>query len=182
MKQEISLDMAKKISRIIDDAISKNQLSFDINKMDYINGRFEEFSHDGINNKNIPGAYKVIKNGRTYFIFLVDWYSDNRYPDSRYPIVVHVKGVKGVTGALFGSYTYEEKPELNPEEYLIWQYIPRKRDGKNPERKELFEKYCDNPVDIKLPKIINDVEGFLNRLIEIIDIRIKVEDTVKSMD
>jgi len=175
MKQEISLDMAKKISRIIDDAISKNQLSFDINKMDYINGRFKDFSHDSINNKPGTIGYKVIKKDRIYFIFLVDWYSDNRYP-----IVVHVKGVKGVTGALFGSYTYEEKPELNPEEYLIWRYIPRKRDGKNPERKELFEKYCDNPVDIKLPKKINDVEVFLNRLIEIIEIRIKVEGTVKK--
>jgi len=74
MKQEISLDKAKKISSIIDDAISKNQLRFDINKMDYNYGRFEEFSHDWINNKNIPGAYKVIKNDRTYYLFLVDWY------------------------------------------------------------------------------------------------------------
>ncbi len=170
----INRAMADKFSDLIRETIKSNSNSYRINEMEYINGRFKNFADQWINYKDIRGAFEIVNEHRTYYIFLVDWYLDNRYT-----LVVHAKDVEG---ALFGSYKYTDLQEIDGYKYLYWRYKPTKRDGRNKERCSLFEnEYSKITIHIKLPESSNDIEEFINELLKIVDIRIKVEKSIEGI-
>ncbi len=114
--------------------------------------------------KCVLGAMRVVCLGatNTLVIFVTLW-RDSR-PGDYYIIAFDEKNV--------GSPLAELADETEDGQALRWRYEPRKRDGRNVERKKRFEQEVpDGFLNLALPLNADDADDFLDDLFELVRLR-----------
>ncbi len=120
--------------------------------------------HQWVDGKRILGIFLITSkesNEKYYFIF-IDWKETGEY----YLVICPEKR----TGPLVEIHKKDDNFDL------VWKYSPSKRDGKNNERKEYFEKfYGALETRIRIPLYIDEVEGFIYDVIDLVIKRCKAD-------
>lgn len=123
--------------------------------------------HQWANSKEFEGGF-LVKNstGSNLWLLLIKWNDAHGFY-----IVLFPEDKSGPIAEIH-SYTTDEDGD-----YLHWRYKPSKRDGRNNERKEYFEKYFYSlDVVISLPRTVEEVPEFLVELISLAENRAKADE------
>ena len=155
---------AEDIVKVIEAAMElDNPLT--ITKMDLVDGMVVGF-HQFIDSRDTVGAFEFEgSDNQKFYLFFVPWHLDERYS-----LVLHAKGFKE---ALIGATDVSKN-------VIHWRYKPTKQDGRNEERRKKFiEENLNIKAEICVPKVAEDVEGFLQELFRIARARIQAERAVK---
>jgi len=158
---DIQFDIMKEsiinnISKLIDEYKSKENTLYKIEKSIY---DFVIDFHDWVDTKEIKGIHLVrLPNGEAFWILLIVW--NDRY--GWYTVVFP----ESIDGPLIEAHTVKDNS-------IQWKYSPRKQDGKNKLRKDIFiKKYGSADVFIKIPNSIDDIETFFEELFKVSNDRI----------
>lgn len=128
---------------------------------DYLPAKGEN-SWIGLQRDYHHGIYNFYNDEVDYSIQLTDW----RYQDEYYVMVFD--------NYLKSTASVELKNEKG--NMLVWRYQPCKRDGRNQERKKIFmTKFSDCVIDFYIPKTVDDLEDFCEKLIQVAEIRKKAD-------
>ncbi|WP_444904119.1 HNH endonuclease [Microbulbifer sp. CnH-101-E] len=123
--------------------------------------------HQWADSKDFEGGF-LIENpkGVNLWLLLIKWNEANGY------YVVLFPEDKAGPIAEIHSFSSDEDGE-----YLHWRYRPSKRDGRNDERKEYFEKYFFGlDAVISLPRIVDEISEFLGELVSLAENRAKADE------
>lgn len=123
--------------------------------------------HQWANSKDFEGGFLLENSkGVNLWLLLIKWNEANGY------YVVLFPEDKAGPIAEIHSFSSDDDGE-----YLHWRYRPSKRDGKNDERKEYFEKYFFSlDVVISLPRTVDEISEFLGELISLAENRAKADE------
>ncbi|HJV17413.1 MAG TPA: hypothetical protein VJ546_08550 [Bacillales bacterium] len=135
---------------------------FDIKKLDVTIKNFlpgfqkgkEAISGFEVTNRdiNISYIFTFIHSEENYYLVI---YSKNK------KAVVELKNVEMIDG----------------NSYIVWKYSPAKRDGKNQERKDYFEKHFGSTIrQILIPKSSSEIETFVGELFTLSQSRLKADN------
>jgi hypothetical protein len=129
-------------------------------------GELIEF-HQWADAKPCEGAFLLRKaNGEAMWMVLVDWKRE-----SNFYVVLFPASRSGPIAELHKC-TFEDGHLT-----LHWQYSPRKRDNKNPERRAYFEEvFLSTDVIISVPTDVEAVGDFLGELFALAQSRRKADD------
>ncbi|KQL50701.1 hypothetical protein AN964_24035 [Heyndrickxia shackletonii] len=165
--------MEKKVAAFIcaqvDDCMMNNQTSYDIVKMNIVNGTINGF-HQWTNGKPIIAGYHFSKPEESgYYLLFIDWHRNNRYY-----LVIYPQN-KSTTLAEMQNIIEQD----DGKEVITWKYNPLKRDGKNQERKAYFKQlFGSTHIHIPIPTSRYEVETFFDQLISLCQKRIKADRIV----
>ena len=111
---------------------------------------------------------KNLSDGRQYKFLFSNWRSDNRY----YMTILSERKKKYLI----------EFVEIQDNSEIEWSYIPRRRDGRNEERKKCFEKlYGTCSIEISVPGDGVSVDDFLSSVFDVVDVREIAHDLVEDL-
>jgi hypothetical protein len=89
--------------------------------------------------------------------------------EENYYLVIYTKNKKAVV-----ELKKVEMIEGNP--CIVWKYNPAKRDGKNQERKDYFEKHFGSLIrQIYIPKSPSEIEAFIGELFALSQSRLQAD-------
>ncbi|WNO08451.1 HNH endonuclease [Teredinibacter sp. KSP-S5-2] len=123
--------------------------------------------HQWVNSKDFEGGF-LIENpkGINLWLLLIKWNEVNGYY-----VVLFPEDRAGPIAEIHDFSSNEDG------DCLDWRYRPSKRDGRNDERKEYFEKYFFSlDVVISLPRTLDEVSEFLIELISLAENRAKADE------
>ncbi|WP_423907789.1 hypothetical protein [Candidatus Spongiihabitans sp.] len=101
------------------------------------------------------------------WILLIDWHENENFYVVLFP--------ESKTGPV--AEIHELIDEESAEAFLKWRYSPRKRDGRNDERKIYFiEEFLSGEVQISVPAHIKDVDDFIDELFTLAISRSKADE------
>lgn len=129
---------------------------------------FHAFADD----KPCMGAFKIKRvDGRALWLLVIDWYADGNYYVALYPNNNNLAPIAELHNQRDGPESVD----------LIWTYSPRKRDGRNKERKEVFAKIAGS-VDyvVSLPGALVTIEDFLEDVFQLSTFRIKADELLED--
>ena len=121
--------------------------------------------HQWANGRYYHGAFLIAnKYDESYWFLLIEWKPKTfylvLYPENRSGPIIEAKDFKIVDGS----------------EKLLWYYIPRKQDGKNPKRLANFIKfYTSRTAEISIPNNNNDILDFYDEVFWLLEIKAKSE-------
>ncbi|WED23528.1 HNH endonuclease [Vibrio sp. JC009] len=124
--------------------------------------------HHWADGKEFQGGYLVSNNsGFNTWVLLIDW---NGESDHGYYVVLFPENKAGPIAEIHESNYDSSEPSLT------WRYTPKKRDGRNDERKSYFEKhFLSLNVEIAIPQSVDQVSDFLNELVVLAENRVKAD-------
>ncbi|WP_442598862.1 hypothetical protein [Neobacillus sp. D3-1R] len=160
---------AIELSRLIEAWGDSHSLHFQLDKLDSINNRLENF-HQWTKNKPIIAGYNITRLGEnSYYFLFIDWHRNDHYY-----LVIYTQN-KSTTLA-----EIRQIVENNDQMELQWKYNPLKRDGKNDQRKAYFKQvFGATTIHIPLPKNSEEVEIFIERLFKLCSNRVKADRIVE---
>ncbi len=155
--------VARRLSELIKEAANLST------KLEFINDEPLADFHAWANDKPNLGLFKFRdENETTIHFFIPRWGSrDNEYA----LLLFH-----GESRLLLLEATKVEN------EHLMWAYAPRKRDGKNVERKQHFARIADLQQRVGLPHSVGEVLPFLEHWGRIVAVRLDVEASIGCVD
>lgn len=124
--------------------------------------------HQWVDRKRILGIFLVndLNSNEKYHFIFIDWQCNYKnyylviYPENKVGPLVEIHKVDEVCGNLD----------------FTWRYSPTKRDGKNTDRREYFEKYYGTlETRIKVPSKNDEVQAFIDDVIELVIKRCKAD-------
>ncbi len=122
--------------------------------------------HHWADGKNFEGGF-LFKNscGDKIWLLLLEWNVKNGYY-----AVIFPEDKSGPLAEIHQQFSDTDG------EYLRWKYSPSKKDGRNKERKQYFEKYFQScEVVLSLPSSTEDVVGFIDELFSLAENRIAAD-------
>jgi len=124
--------------------------------------------HSFADGKPCLGAYLIEKSGVTKLWFLlIDWKKNENYY-----LTIYSEDKQQVLAELHSDQDLKEPSEL------YWKYIPRKRDGKNDLRKQVFKTQCRSlELTVSLPGKDITVDEFFDDIFNLIKVRLASDDT-----
>lgn len=160
--------MAAYLCKQVDDCMKNNQTSYDIARMNTVNGTIYGF-HQWTNGKSIIAGYHIAKPEEAgYYLLFIDWHRNDRYY-----LVIYPQNKSTTLAEL------QNISELEGKEVITWKYNPLKRDGKNQERKAYFKQLFDSTIiHIPIPTSCNEVGTFFDQLISLCQKRIRADRIV----
>jgi len=158
-------ELAIKIKDSIVKASDNKILSYSVERID--DGEPINGFHEWVDSKDLVAAF-LVKNemGMAYYLLLIDWQERNNfylviYPQDKSGPLAEIHKTEEISGVI----------------NLYWRYQPTKRDGKNQERKNYFNKYfLTTEVRIEIPNSEVDVESFLDEVFSLTNNRIKADE------
>ncbi|WP_066251099.1 hypothetical protein [Neobacillus drentensis] len=152
---------------------TSNPSSYGIKKLEITCGSLPKF-HQWTNGKPTLAAYEVTRpeNDTGYYFVFIDWHRNDNYY-----LVIYAHDRSTTCAEI------RKIQEINGDSYIVWSYIPLKRDGKNNQRKAYFKQmFGSTTVQIKLPATPFEVEVFLGQLFRLCQNRIKADRIVEVFD
>jgi HNH endonuclease len=117
----------------------------------------------------VGGALVANSNGLASWLLFLLW-NDTEYYNEYYLIIFPEDKSRPIT-------EIHDIRENESEVTLQWQYVPKKRDGKNQERKNYFIRYFgDLIVSLTVPLQQSDVQDLLDEVFALAEIRIKADN------
>lgn len=128
----------------------------------------EDF-HRWVDWKELVGAFLVESqiSDDAYYLLFIDWrelqdFNLVIYPSNKSNPLIILHEIETIYGERFN---------------LCWTYSPTRRDGRNPQRKILFQKiYHSSRAEIILPRSVDKVKGFLDEVFRLCDARIQADN------
>lgn len=123
--------------------------------------------HHWADGRDIQGAYLVRgpNDGIAYWILLIEWNDDGGHY-----LVIFPEDRAGPLAEIHNLVTIAGCPTL------VWNYSPKKHDGRNELRKDYFRRYfMSTEANISCPITVEDVQGFLTELFSLVDCRVKAD-------
>lgn len=155
---------AKQLNSLINSGISESSnYSLVEQKM---SGELSGF-HTFADGRPCLGGYLVSnKAGAKYWILVIDWKRDGNYYVVLYP-------EKHSSAPIAELHDHRDGAEVAD---LIWYYKPSKRDGKNPQRKDVFTQIVGSvEFVVSLPGVSVGIDNFLDDLFILADSRIAAD-------
>lgn len=124
--------------------------------------------HSFADDKPCMGAFRIKRvDGGSLWLLVIDWYTDGNYYVVLYPDNNNLAPIAELHNQRGGPESVD----------LIWTYSPRKRDGRNKERKEIFAKIVGS-VDyvVSLPGALVTLEDFLEDVFQLSTFRITADE------
>ncbi len=123
--------------------------------------------HQWADNRPFEGGFLLNnQTGINVWLLIVEWSSKNGFYVVLFP--------EDKSGPIAEIHTVIKEGN---ESVLKWKYSPSKRDGKNAERKDYFDKYFfDLNVLISIPSSGAEVSDFLRELIALFTLRLKADN------
>jgi hypothetical protein len=147
--------------------------TYEIKKLEITGGSLPKF-HQWTNGKPTLAAFEVTRidsDTGFYFVF-IDWHRNDNYY-----LVIYAHNRSTTCAEI------RQIREINGDSYLVWSYIPLKRDGKNDQRKAYFKQmFGSTTVQIRLPSSSNEVEVFVGQLFKLCQNRVKADRIVEVFD
>jgi hypothetical protein len=121
----------------------------------------------------VIGCFYIERNaGESLYLLFTDWQEKN---NENYHLILFPKNRSGPIAELHKTQTIAtlDNSGIN----LLWEYNPRKQDGRNKERINYFKKYFGNDVNvcISLPASQEDIQYFFDDLISLVNNRLKAD-------
>ncbi|BBE11028.1 hypothetical protein HH1059_10890 [Halorhodospira halochloris] len=127
-------------------------------------GGFHSFA-DG---KPCMGAFRIERvDGEALWLLVIDWYDDGNYYVVLYPSNNNLAPIAELHNQRNGQESVD----------LIWTYSPRKRDGRNNERKEAFVQAAGSAdYVVSLPGALVTLEDFLEDVFQLSALRLAADE------
>ena len=159
--------LAVTVASYVRDSISGLRGKYNI---DSIASEGEELSgfHCFADDRDQVGSFKIERtDGKAYYFLFIDF----RFLDDFY-LVIYPKNKANPLLCMRKTKENENMPVK-----LCWKYVPARRDGKNFDRKNLFDKlYHNSTAEIDLPRNINEVEPFFDEVFRLCEARIAADN------
>lgn len=130
--------------------------------------------HSFADGKPCIGAFRIERvDGEKLWLLVIDWYEDGNYYVVLYPNNKNLAPIAELHNQRDGHESVD----------LIWTYRPRKRDGRNKERKEAFAQIAGS-VDyvVSLPGALVTLEDFLEDVFQLSTFRITADELSDNTD
>jgi len=138
----------------------------------HIDSEIIENFHTFANGRNSLGAFLLKRAEQVFWILVIDWKGNNNF----YLVIYPEEKNSAPIAELHREKSNSEGADL------VWQYTPRKKDGKNEERKLKFTTmYSTTEAIISLPSNYVTLDDTLNDLFHLARCRIK-SDNLESTD
>ncbi len=154
--------IAKEISSLL--SVAKNGNRYKLGQA-FRSGELTGF-HQWADGKHCEGAYLFIDPQNVgFWITLIDWKENGNFY-----VVIFPESKSGPIAEIHE--THETDNELS----LSWKYSPKKRDSRNPQRKQYFlEIFLSNIVTISIPSEPDEIDDFLSELFTLAHSRQKAD-------
>ncbi|SMC95414.1 HNH endonuclease [Desulfocicer vacuolatum DSM 3385] len=126
--------------------------------------------HSFADGKICIGAFKINKaSGKTLWLLVIDWRNDGNY----YVVIYPENNNQAPIAELHDQRVGKDSVDL------VWKYSPRKRDGRNKERKEAFVSAVGREdYVVSLPSAIVTLEDFLEDVFSLVSYRVTADGLV----
>lgn len=134
-------------------------------------GLLREF-HQWADGRPCEGAFLMEgDDGMRTWLVLIDWKMNGTYYLVLFP-----------ENRIGPIYEMHRMQAASPDPTLEWTYIPKKRDGKNDQRRAYFlTTYGTRTATLVLPKALEEIDEFVDDLIELAVYRLKADTLAKVM-
>lgn len=157
-------ETAKKISFLLKEQV---QTSESFNLVEKIDSGLVEGFHVFANEKDSFGRFLLSNDEQTLWLLVIDWKSSGNYYLVLYPENSNYAPLAEL---------HRETPNDEGED-LEWSYVPRKKDGKNEDRKNAFRSmYGTCEAVISLPNNVVTLDDFLNDIFHLARCRLLADE------
>ena len=168
MERELAISVVTQIKDYIKSRQGKYKIETYAEEGSHLKG-----FHWFVDERDQVGTYKIQQaaTGETYYFVFPDFLFTGIfylviYPSNRANPLLCIHKVEEAGAGQFN---------------LCWAYIPTRRDGKNLDRKRLFDKYYHGPnAEIKLPGCAEEVELFTDEIFRLCNARIQADNLMDS--